>query len=92
MPPTQTFLGVLYIFEKLFEKEVLHKDPNVNGNMFVYRSAGTTHPEGWYSKNIVETASELFNNKKDLEYIISVAKENGIDTNECFENAAKMIY
>ena len=88
----QTFLGTMYILEELFKKEILQKDPNNTNNMFVYRSAGETDPEGWYSENIVSVATELFNNKKDLQYIISVAQKNQIDTDKCFENAAKMIY
>ena len=88
----QTFLGTMYILEELFKKEILQKDPNNPNNMLIYRSAGTINPEGWYSENIIETATELFNNKEDLNYIISVAQDNNIDTNACFENALKMIY
>jgi hypothetical protein len=82
----------MYILEELFKKGVLQKDPNNTNNMFVYRHAGKTEPEGWYSENIASVATELFNNKKDLQYIISVAQKNQIDTDKCFENAAKMIY
>ena len=88
----QTFLGTLYILEELFKKGILQKDPNNPNNMLIYRSAGTINPEGWYSENIIETATELFNNKKDLNYIISVAQKNNINTDTCFENALKMIY
>lgn len=88
----QTFLGTLYILEELFKKGILQKDPNNTNNMLIYRSAGTINPEGWYSENIIETATELFNNKEDLNYIISVAQDNNINTDTCFENALKMIY
>lgn len=34
---------------------------------------------------------QMFQDKKQMEYILSVAAEHGIDTEKCFENARKML-
>lgn len=91
MSKEKTFLGLLYVVEELLKKGVLQYDPNNHDNMLIYYSGDDHQPEGWYSMNIMESTSDLFHNKPQMEYVLSVATEHGIDTEKCFENARKLL-
>lgn len=88
----KTFLGLVNIIRELLRMDILHYDPESHNNMLVYRTAGEDGPEGWYSQNILSTVSELFQDKEQMEYMLSVAKDNGIDTDKFFEDANKLVY
>lgn len=91
MNEEKSFLGLMYVAEELLKKEVLHYDPNNHNNMLVYYSGDDSQPEGWYSVNIHRSISDLFHDKKQMEYVLSVAEEHGIDTEKCFKSARKML-
>ncbi len=88
----KTFLGLVYIINELLKAGVLKYDPENRDNMLVYRSAGENSPEGWYSENILSAVSELFQDKEQMEYILSVAADNGIDTEKLFQDAYELIH
>lgn len=72
------FLEIVNEISKAIEDGYLQKDPNNKDNILVYRLAGKTDPEGWYSENILSVASELANNENDY-----------ISFKEVIENARK---
>lgn len=89
----KTFLGLVYIINELLKAGVLQYDPENHDNMLVYRSAGENNPEGWYSQNILSAVSELFQDKKkQMDYVLSVAADNGIDTEKLFQSAYELIH
>lgn len=83
----KTFLGLLNIVRELLYKEVLHYDPNNRNNMIMWYSGDEEQPEGWYSVNIMENVSDLFHDKEQMEYVLSVAIEQGIDVEKYFADA-----
>ena len=83
----KTFLGLLSIVRELLYKEVLHYDPNNRNNMIMWYSGDEEQPEGWYSVNIMENVSDLFHDKEQMEYVLSVAIEQGIDVEKYFADA-----
>lgn len=87
----KTFLGLVNIVHELLKADVLQYDPKNHDNMLIYRSAGKDSPEGWYSQNILSAVSELFHDKEQMEYVLSVAKEKGIDTEKFFKDACELI-
>ena len=91
MNEEKSFLGLMYVVEELLKEGVLHYDPNNHNNMLVYYSGDDSQPEGWYSANIHESVSDLFHDKKQMKYVLSVAAEHGVDTKKCFENARKIL-
>lgn len=88
----KTFLGLMYIIDELLKTGILQYDPENHDNMLVYRSAGENNPEGWYSQNILSAVSELFQDKKQMDYVLSVAADNGIDTEKLFQSAYELIH
>lgn len=88
----KTFLGLMYIIDELLKTGILQYDPENHDNMLVYRSAGENNSEGWYSQNILSAVSELFQDKKQMDYVLSVAADNGIDTEKLFQSAYELIH
>ena len=87
----KTFLGLLYVVKELLEKEVLHYDPNNHDNMIMWYTGDNIKPEGWYSVNIMENVSDLFHDKENMEYVLSVAKEHGINVEKHFADANRLL-
>lgn len=95
MMPTETkktFLGLVYIINELLKAGILQYDPENRDNMLVYRSAGENSPEGWYAENILSAVSELFQDEEQMKYMLSVAADNGIDTEKLFQDAYELIH
>lgn len=88
----KTFLGLTYIINELLKIDVLQYDPENHDNMLIYRSASENNPEGWYSQNILSAVSELFQDKEQMDYVLSVAADNGIDTEKLFQSAYELIH
>lgn len=87
----KTFLGLLYIIKELLDKQVLHYDPNNNNNMIMWYSGDENQPEGWYSVNIMGNVSDLFHDKEQMEYVLSVAVEHGVDIEKLFADANMLL-
>lgn len=87
----KTFLGLMYIIDELLKTGILQYDPENHDNMLVYRSAGENSTEGWYSQNILSAVSELFQDKEQVDYVLSVATDNGIDVENFFKDANRLL-
>ena len=57
------FIQIVGEISKAIDDGFVQTDPNNQNNILIYRLAGKTEPEGWYSENILTVASELANNK-----------------------------
>lgn len=73
------FMECEQLLSKLIEEKYILKDPNNENNMLVYRKAGTTYPEGWYSENILSTASDLVNDLQGQKILRETLAKNGIE-------------
>lgn len=91
MQAERTFLGLVYVVNELLKIDVLHYDPNNHDNMLIYYSGDGKQPEGWYSANILSSVSELYHDEGQMNYVLSVATEHGIDIEKCFADAKEMI-
>lgn len=87
----QTFLGILNIVKELLSMEILHYDPKDHNRMIMWYSGDEQQPEGWYSVNIMESVSDLFNDKEQMEYVITIAKDHDIDTEKIFADANTLL-
>lgn len=87
----KTFLGLLNVVKELLEKEVLHYDPHNHNNMIMWYTGDDKVPEGWYSVNIMSNVSDLFHDKESMEYVLSVAKEHGVDVEKHFADANRLL-
>ena len=58
------FYQCIQLLSALAEKEIIQRDPENKNNILVYRSAGTEYPEGFYSQNLLSTASELVDDEE----------------------------
>lgn len=91
MTNNRTCLGVIYIIQELLTTGNLKKDPLKPNNIFVYCSGSKETKEGWYSKNVMEAASDCFQNKKELDCMIKEAQTVGVDTEKCFHDAYRLL-
>ena len=72
----EDYLSIVYELKVAIEKGLLQLDPNDKNRILVYRNAGLSRPEGWYSENILDVARELRNdpeNYKNFQEAISLA-------------------
>ena len=72
----EDYLSIVYKLKVAIEKGLLQLDPNDKNRILVYRNAGLSSPEGWYSENILDVARELHNdpeNYKNFQEAISLA-------------------
>ena len=52
--------------------------PAVEGDLLIYREAGSKYPEGWYVQSLEYTAEELAEDLKGQEFILSELQKAGI--------------
>lgn len=69
------FYQCIQLLTALTEKGLIHKDPDNPNNIFVYRNAGKTSPEGFYSENLLSTASDLAKDSSAQQYLVSKLEE-----------------
>lgn len=86
-----TFLGILWLLDEMFQKDLLARDVLIDGNMLVYYRADKDSPEGWSSIPIHKAATDLMHNQDSLDYVTSAAKRSGIDTDKCFIKANQLL-
>lgn len=72
------FIECVQLLETLIENKIIQKDPNNKDNILVYRLAGTENPEGWYSENILTSASEIFHDEESQQFLRKLLEEKGI--------------
>ena len=69
------FLKIVDEIHEAIKEGFLQVDPNNKNNILVYREAGTKYPEGWYSENILEIASELAQDEQKYQNFIKALEE-----------------
>lgn len=72
------FIECVQLLETLIENGIIQKDLNNKDNILVYHLAGTENPEGWYSENILTSASELLHDEESQQFLRDVLEEKGI--------------
>lgn len=72
------FIECIQLLETLIENGIIQKDPNNKDNILVYRLAGTENPEGWYSENILTSASEICHDEESQQFLRKVLEEKEI--------------
>ena len=69
------FLKIVEEINDLVKKGLLQVDPRNKNNILVYREKGDKNPEGWYSENIFDVASELLHDPDNYEAFKNAARE-----------------
>ena len=69
------FYQCIQLLSALAEKKIIQRDPENKNNILVHRSAGTEYPEGFYSQNLLSTASELGDDEDGQSYLVSQLEE-----------------
>lgn len=59
------FIKIVEELNHAIEKGILQRDPNQSNNILVYRARCESTPEGWYSENILNIASELYHDENN---------------------------
>lgn len=78
------FIECVQLLDKLVQKGYIQKDPNNKNNILVYREAGTKYPEGWYSENLMSSASELASDIEGQKLLRNTLTQDGVSVQ--FEN------
>lgn len=73
-----TFYECLQLLEQLIQSKMLQQDPNNRNNVLIYREAGVSSPEGWYSENIHSVAGELMSDLPGQTFLRQALVDNGI--------------
>ena len=85
------FCQCINLLSKLIKKGILQKDPNNENNILVYRTAGCDNPEGWYSQNILDAATELSKDEEGQKFLLSQIKTQSDYFEEIKEHFVKYI-
>jgi len=73
------FIECMQLLDALIVNELLMLDMRKPHNIIVYQQTGDeNHPEGWYSRNIHEVASELVTEEIEQRFLRDTLEENGI--------------
>lgn len=72
------FIECLHLLRTLEKSKIIQVDPNNKDNLLIYRKAGDSFPEGWYSENIFNIAQDLVNNADDQRFLEDVLEKRGI--------------
>jgi hypothetical protein len=63
------FIECLQLLETLINNKMLALDSNNENNVIVYWSGDEINPEGWYTKNLHDVASELLHDEEGQLYL-----------------------
>lgn len=85
------FCQCINLLSKLIKKGILQEDPNNENNILVYRTAGCDNPEGWYSQNILDAATELSMDEEGQKFLLSQIKTQSDYFEEIKEHFVKYI-
>lgn len=69
------FIECVNLLKECAELGIIQSDENKPNNVITYRSASRETPEGWYSQNILDVASELFSDEKGQEIVLNALNE-----------------
>ena len=73
------YIECVQLLEKLVENGYIQKDPNNADNILVYRQAGVENPEGWYTENLMSSASDLMRDEKGQKFLRETLAKDGIE-------------
>ena len=73
------YIECVQLLEKLVENGYIQKDPNNADNILVYHKAGAENPEGWYTENLMNTASDLMRDEKGQRVLREALAKDGIE-------------
>lgn len=73
------YIECVQLLEKLVENGYIKKDPNNADNILVYRQAGAENPEGWYTENLMSSASDLMRDEKGQKFLRETLAKDGIE-------------
>ena len=73
------YIDIVEQFEKAIDQGMIQRDPDDKDSILVYRSEGTETPEGWYSQNILDVASEMYHDQENYSSFLSAVEESKKD-------------
>lgn len=76
-----TYFQCIKLLEACIKNGVLASDPDAANRLLVYRGAGKTAPEGWYSEPVMMVAQELLDDHDGQQLLLKRLKEEGIEFN-----------
>ena len=79
-----TYFQCIKLLEACIKNGVLASDPDDANRLLVYRGAGKTAPEGWYSEPVMSVAQELLLHAEGQELLVKELEKKGV-TFECTE-------
>ena len=80
-----TYFQCIKLLEACIKNGILASDPDDANRLLVYRGAGKTAPEGWYSEPVMSVAQELLLHTEGQELLVKELEKKGV-TFECTEN------
>lgn len=69
------FIECVNLLKECVDIGIIMTDKERPDNIIIYCEGTETNPEGWYSENILEVASELFRDKKGQEIVLNALNE-----------------
>lgn len=70
-----TYFQCIKLLEACIKSGVLASDPDDANRLLVYRGAGKTAPEGWYSEPVMSVAQELLLHTEGQELLVKELKK-----------------
>lgn len=74
-----TYFQCIKLLEACIKNGILAVDPADSNCILVYRQAGETSPEGWYSEAVMSAAQELLDAPKGQQLLLEQLKKKGIE-------------
>lgn len=65
-----TYFQCIKLLEACIKNGILASDPDDANRLLVYRGAGKTAPEGWYSEPVMSVAQELLLHTEGQELLV----------------------
>lgn len=73
--PNLNYINCVYLLQDSITHGIIQRDPDVKDNILLYRYAGPTEPEGWYSENLMSVAQELLHDPKGQKELLSAFRD-----------------
>lgn len=73
-----TFFQCIELLEACVKSGILASDPSDANRILVYRDAGETEPEGWYSETVLSAAQELLDAPAGQQLLIKQLEKKGL--------------
>ena len=73
------YIDIVEQIEAAIDQGMIQRDPDDKDSILVYRSEGIETPEGWYSQNILDVASEMYHDQENYSSFLSAVEESKKD-------------